>query len=191
MWGTLLAYVAMVVAQTLGGKIVETLHGSEVAERALADLRSGGSVPADWGDLTEWCHGYATAHFNSTSNILHASSMVASLWLFVYSVTLIFFGFFKPRNFLYLPPLYYLPAWVGHFVFQKDIPAVFPYGNTPRGLVAGEFCAVQALFDGNLVRTPQELLSSVILCLGWIAVLFTMGGIWPASEPVKIKRKMV
>lgn len=188
MLGTILAYVAMVVAQTQGGKIIEALHGSEVAEKALSQL-SAEAVQADLS-VRELCQGYAAAHFDVTSNILHASAMVATLWLFVYSVTLLFFGFFQPKNFLLLPPLYYLPAWVGHFIFQKDIPAVFTYGTTPRGLLAGEYCAFEDLFTGGIARNPQEMLYSGILLVGWIAFLFTFGGIWPAPKSTKSKAKM-
>ena len=190
MWGTVLAYIAMVVAQTKGRNIIEVLHGTEAAERAMTMWSSRESVPSDLSRLEELCPGYRSAHFNSFSNILHASSMVATLWLFIYSTTLLFFGFFKPKNFVYLPPLYYLPAWAGRFYFQKDIPVVIARGVTLRSFLAGEFCSVLAMISGNLVRNGTEIALTGILVAGWIACLITVGGIWPKPVPVKVKPKM-
>ena len=190
MWGIVLAYIAMVVAQTQGRKIIEVLHGAESAERAVNNWMRDESVPGGLTRLEELCPGYASAHFNFISNILHASSMVATLWLFIYSTTLLFFGFFKPKNFLYLPPLYYLPAWAGRFYFQKDIPIIFARGVTFRTFLVGEFCSFLALISGNLVRDVVEIALSGVLLVGWIAYLIIAGGIWPEPTPVKGKDKV-
>jgi hypothetical protein len=184
MWGILASYAAMYIAQTKGGDIVGAIHGSEAGEKALSSLAAD-AVQPDL-DLRDLCAGYAAAHFDSTSNILHASAMVATLWLFVYATALFFFGFGKFKNYLYLPPLYYLPAWIGHFIFQKDIPAVFTYGTTPRGLLSGEFCAFEDLFHGGIVHNPTDLMYSCILLVAIIASLLAFGGLWPeAPTPTK------
>jgi len=180
MWGLIAAYAAMYIAQTQGGAIVAALHGQEVAEEALSGLTAE-AVQSDL-PVRDLCAGYAAAHFDTASNILHASSMVATLWLFVYTTTLFLFGYGNPKFYLYIPPLYYLPAWVGHFVFQKDIPAVFTYGQSARGLLNGEYCAFEDLFHGGIARNPTEMVFSSILLAGFIGGLFKFGGIWPEAK---------
>lgn len=182
MWGLIVAYATMFIAQLRGGAIVAALHGHEVAERALRGLTSE-SVQPDL-PLRDLCAGYVAAHFDRTSNILHAAGMVATLWLFVYTTTLFFFGFGNLKYYLILPPLYYLPAWVGHFVFQKDIPAVFTYGRSFQGLLNGEYCAFEDLFHGGIARNPTEMFYSVLLLIAMIGFLFKWGGIWPQPKPV-------
>lgn len=177
MWGIVASYALMYIAQTNGGAIVGALHGSEAAEKALSDL-SADAVQPDL-DIRDLCAGYAAAHFDSSSNILHAVGMVATLWLFVYATTLFFFGVGNFKHYLYLPPLYYLPAWLGHFIFQKDIPAVFTYGTTARGLLSGEFCAFEDLFHGGIARNPTEFMYSAILLTVTIGFLLKFGGLWP------------
>jgi hypothetical protein len=187
MWGILASYVIMYIAQTKGGDIVGAIHGSEAAEKALSGLVAD-AVQPDL-DLRDLCNGYAAAHFDSASNILHAAGMVATLWLFVYATTLFFFGFGKFQHYLYLPPLYYLPAWVGHFIFQKDIPAVFTYGTTPKGLLSGEFCAFEDLFHGGIARNPTEMMYSGMVLVAMIGSLLAFGGLWPESSPKQPTRK--
>lgn len=188
MWGILLSYAIMyIAAQIKGGDIVGALHGSEAAEKALSDLAAD-AVQPDLG-IRDLCAGYAAAHFDSTSNIFHAAGMVATLWLFVYATALFFFGFGSFKHYLILPPLYYLPAWFGHFVFQKDIPAVFTYGTTPRGLLSGEYCAFEDLFHGGIARNPTELMYSAILVVFMVGGLITFGGIWPqTAKTVRVKQ---
>ena len=187
MWGLVLAYTLMFIAQIQGSNILAAIHGADAVQKALSDrmiesVRSNLARP----DL---CVGYAAAHFNSASNVLHASAMLATLWLTVYASTLFFFGHGHPKHFLYLPPLYYLPAWVGHFVFQKDIPAVFTYGQSIQGLINGERCAFQDLFHGGIARTPEEFVGSSILMAIMIGGLMRFGGLWPEPRPSKrIKR---
>ncbi len=183
MWGLVIAYILMYFSQTQGGAIIEAIHGSKAAEKALSALTAE-SVQSNL-DRRDLCIGYAAAHFDSTSNVLHASAMVATLWLFVYATSLFFFGHGNLKHFLYLPPLYYLPAWVGHFVFQKDIPAVFTYGQSFTGLLNGEFCAFEDLFHGGIARTPEEFVYSSILLVGMIGGLMKFGGIWPKPLPLK------
>lgn len=184
----MLAYAAMAVAQTWGGVIIYVLHGSEAAERAQSRLVGMQGVTPSW-DIPDLCQSYEASHFDRASNILHASSMVATLWLLVYSVTLFFFGFFKPKNFLNILPLYYLPAWFGHFVFQKDIPAVLAYGTTVHGILVGEYCAFLALLTGGMTRDVNDIIFSGILLVGWIAFLFSFGNIWPAPPSLAVKVK--
>ena len=180
MWGILSLYGAMVVAQSQGGAIISFLHGNEAAAKALADLASQ-DVQPDL-DIDQLCMGYDAAHFDSSSNILHAAGMVSALWLFVYSTMLFLFGFGNFKHFLYIPPIYYLPAWVGHFVFQKDIPAVFTYGTTANGLLKGEICAFRDLFHGGMSRNSTELLYSVILIIAMIGSLMKFGDMVPKEE---------
>ena len=59
---------------------------------------------------------------------------------------------------LTVPPVWYLYAWAGHFFIQKDIPAVFVYGMSIRGWLAGEFCSLCSLFSGRTVAKPWEVL---------------------------------
>lgn len=187
MLGLAFAYTLMFMAQIQGTSILAALHGSDAVHKALSDLmvesvRSNLARP----DL---CIGYAAAHHNSASNVLHAAAMLATMWLFVYATTLFFFGHGHPKHYLYLPPLYYLPAWVGHFVFQKDIPAVFTYGQSIQGLVNGEWCAFQDLFHGGIARTPEEFLGSSILMALMVGALMRFGGLWPEPRPIqRIKR---
>jgi hypothetical protein len=187
MWGLVVAYTLMFIAQMQARTILATLHGSDAVHKALSDLmvqsvRSNLARP-------ELCVGYAAAHFNTASNILHASAMLATMWLSVYIVTLFFFGHGHPKHFFYLPPLYYLPAWVGHFVFQKDIPAVFTYGQSIQGLVNGEWCAFQDLFHGGIARTPEEFVGSSILTAIMLGALMRFAALWPEPRlPKRFKR---
>ena len=63
-----------------------------------------------------------------------------------------------PRMEHTVPPTWYLYAWAGHFFVQKDIPAVFVYGMSLRGWLAGEYCSLCSLFAGRTVAEPWELL---------------------------------
>ena len=97
--------------------------------------------------------------------------MLASTYLFVVHVLLSVPVAISPRQdkkngpkelatravegFLWIWPVYYLPAWVGHLIFQKDIPAVFTYGTTFRGWAVGEFCAFGDLLEGGIVHGTQ------------------------------------
>lgn len=196
MRGTILAYVVMVVLQIYGGKMIELLHGAEAAERALDALKTTQTSPFVDGShhrhIDEFiCSQYIPEHYDSNSNILHAFAMILTLWLFIYATTLIFFGFLEVKIFLYLPPLYYLPGWVGRIYFQKDIPpTLFGYGINPRIFLRREFCAVQELFTGNTVRTSQEIIISGVLLVVGIILLFTVGNISPSPKPLKLRAKI-
>ena len=54
--------------------------------------------------------------------------------------------------------MWYLSAWAGHFILQKDVPAVFSYGMSPRGWAVGEYCSMRALYgwgERGLVTIPE------------------------------------
>lgn len=187
MWGLLISYTLMCICQFKGGAIIAAIHGSAVAEKALSDLTAD-SIQSSL-DRRALCIGYSAAHSDSMSNTLHGAAMVSSLWLFVYATTLFFFGHGNPKHYLYLPPLYYLPAWAGHFIFQKDIPAVFTYGQTIDGFLNGEFCAFEQLFHGGIVRTPEEFVYSSVLMVIMIGGLMKFGGLWPVPKLAKGNKK--
>lgn len=189
MKGLLLAYSMMALANWQGGMILHILHGEEVSQQALRRLSS----QSTFADLNyhQLCREYSSAHFNSTSNILHAVGMIATMWLIVYASTLSLLGFGNPKHFLYLAPLYYLPAWLGHFYFQKDIPAVFTYGTTVDGWVSGEMCAWEDLFKGGTIRNTAEFTYTVGTTIVTLGALMAIGGLWPdtsvPSHPIRNK----
>jgi len=152
----------MVLAQTSGPEIIELLHGSKAKDAAL-------SLDPVLPDSTNICAEYEAAHFNQVSDVLHCAGMVALLLLLI-AVPL------KPppRNaILWGPPIYYLPAWVGHYCFQKDIPAVFSYGTTLHGWWMGEWCAFKQLFSGRILSTSIEWVSALVLAIGFVQLVTT------------------
>ena len=136
----LLCYSMMVLAQSAGGSIIGLLWGEETKALALT-----GNDDVDPGaNLEALCQSYESHHFSIPSNILHAAGMCLTFKALFNALT-------APSarmrwHFLaYMPPLWYLYAWAGHFFVQRDIPAVFNYGTTLRGWASGEFCSVRAL----------------------------------------------
>ena len=171
-----ISYASMFLVQSKGADIIGGLWGPEAKAAALAQNVDDVQPDADVGVL---CGGYATAHFDVTSNILHAAGMVAALYLAVNvlagpvvrkSTKLSTFI----QLFLWIWPIYYLPAWVGHLWFQKDIPAVFTYGTTFRGWAAGEYCAFVDLFSGGVVNETKELVPTAILTYIFILAIESM-----------------
>lgn len=173
-----ISYALMALAQMQGGLILQLLHGDEASRRALAEMASQ-TIQPDL-DYRQLCREYSAAHFHSTSNVLHAVGMVATMWLVVYAATLSLLGFGNPKHFLYIPPLYYLPAWIGHFVFQKDIPAVFSYGTTIDGWVNGESCGWEDLFRGRTITNSTEFTYTVASTVLLLGTLMSVGGLWPS-----------
>lgn len=171
----LLSYASMAVVQSKGADIIAALWGDDAKQAALA--QNVDNVQPD-ANVQILCGGYATAHFDVTSNILHAAGMLAALYLAVTVLVAVPLGLRRSTTttlvtvvqlFLWIWPIYYLPAWVGHLWLQKDIPAVFTYGTTLRGWAAGEYCAFVDLFSGGVVSQPvPEIVPTAILTLIFI-----------------------
>jgi len=172
----LVAYLLMWLAQSKGGLIIELLHGQSARKLAEAPPMD---VAAD-APLDALCRGYVSHHYEPNSNCLHAAGMLLSFALILQALLPSFVAV-RPccRSYVHhlmsslawTPPLYYLYAWVGHFVMQADIPAVFTYGMTFRGWACGELCSVWALFTGRTVAQPIELLATVALMALHLALL--------------------
>jgi hypothetical protein len=142
------------------------------------------TIADDMSSWTELCEAYSEAHFHSYSNILHAGAMYATLVLWVMVVDQLrrkkstinseestTTTAAPPLRYkwlwllLWIPPIYYLPAWVGHFFVQHDIPAVFTYGTTIQGWWKGETCAwMLLLWGGWTIQTPYEMVLAMIVC---------------------------
>jgi len=163
------AYAAMVIAQMYGAPILGLLWGKDI--QAVAEAQDTSAVKPDLS-MEVLCRGYTAAHFDTNSNIWHAAGMVASMILLLVAGGAVGKYSVSPAMtiLLWIPPVYYLPAWVGHFGFQKDIPAVFVYGTTFRGWWRGEACAFMDLFQGGLVSEPVELVGTVLLSVLFLAV---------------------
>lgn len=154
----LLAYAAMVLAQTRGLAIVGLLHGPDAR---LAAASSDPVLP----DSADLCAEYEAAHHHAASDVLHCAGMIGFLLLlFVAAPLRSSWGW----SLLWAPPVYYLPAWVGHYGFQKDVPAVFSYGTTWRGWYAGERCAMEQLFAGRIVESPVQWAAAVALAVAFV-----------------------
>ena len=188
----LLSYASMALVQSKGADIIGALWGPEAKQAALA--QNVDDVQPD-ADVSVLCGGYAAAHFDSTSNILHAGGMLAALYLALNVLFAAPLGL-RGKNatsletvvklFLWIWPIYYLPAWVGHLWFQKDIPAVFSYAGTVRGWAAGEYCAFFDLFSGGVVSAPTELLPTAILTYVFIQGIETLSSSTGASGKKKV-----
>jgi hypothetical protein len=144
------------------------------------------SILADnMSSWTELCEVYSEAHFHSYSNILHAGAMYATLVLWVIVIDRLRRTTRKsnmedstttkaippPLRYkwlwllLWIPPVYYLPAWVGHFFVQHDIPVVFTYGTTFQGWWKGETCSwMLLLWGGWTIQTPYEMILAMMVC---------------------------
>lgn len=97
------------------------------------------------------CKGYADHHFDSVANALHAAGMTAGLISLYVGIRA---KHLRPLerlvSALWHPPQWYLYAWVGHFGLQKDVPAVFTYGLTPKSFLQGEFCSTMWVYGGGV-----------------------------------------
>ena len=173
------AYVCMYIAQSRGAQVIELLHGRDAMVAATAAQYD--DVQADT-PLELLCRGYDSHHFDAHSNCSHAVGMVLVL------ITLFHCVYVQRRwgMLLTVPPVWYLYAWAGHFFIQKDIPAVFVYGMSLRGWLAGEYCSLCSLFAGRTVAEPWELL----LTAGIVGVHMFMLFPSSASSP-KQHRKVV
>jgi len=157
------AYVLMLVAQSRGPAIIELLHGIEARQAAEA-------LPLVEPDSEKLCEEYEAAHWNATSDILHTAGMVVAIVLLLMALKTTLLGQERIQYLAWIPPVFYLPAWLGHFIFQKDIPAVFSYGTTLSGWAKGEYCSYLAMFAGRTLKRqsdwiPVGILSILLLLL--------------------------
>jgi hypothetical protein len=163
----LLAYALMVLSQTSGPEVIGFLYGQQFKDAALA-------LEPVLPDSQNICADYEAAHFNPISDVLHCAGML-SLILLLLSVPWKIRGSIGNKNvvssLLWGPPMYYLPAWVGHFVFQKDIPAVFSYGTTFTGWWTGESCAFLELFSGRSLSNPSQWIISMAMAAAMVQII--------------------
>lgn len=143
------AYGLMVCSQNFGSDIVGLLHGP--AAKIAAEVPPDDVAPGT--PLLELCDGYANHHFDSISNALHAAGMTAGL----VSVAVGLAGTNLSRgqrvaSLLWWAPQWYLWAWLGHFWLQRDVPAVFTYGLTPKSYLTGEFCSSLWVYTGLVFK---------------------------------------
>ena len=178
-------YLMIVAAQTLGPEIVGFLHGpaAKLAAEAPPDDVAPGTP------LLELCKGYASHHFDSIGNSLHFSGMTAG-------AVSVLVGLFGPGlttlervvSVLWWTPQWYLYAWVGHFGMQKDVPAVFTYGLTPKSFFSGEFCSVMWVYSGQVFDEKGSILVAPGSTVPWrfnfgigVAVFVLIGAMTPAG----------
>lgn len=148
-----LAYGAMVFAQNFGSDIVGAIHGP--AAKIAAEVPPDDVAPGT--PILELCAGYANHHFDSIGNSWHAAGMTAGL----VSVAVGLFGtrlstVQRVASMLWWAPQWYLWAWLGHFWLQKDVPAVFTYGLTPKSYLTGEFCSTMWVYTGKVFESKNS-----------------------------------
>jgi len=150
----LLAYGAMVFAQTSGPQIVGFLHGAAAQKEASKPPED----VAPGTPLLELCEGYAAHHFDSIANSFHAAGMTAGLVsVYVGLAAKHLTPLERVVSVLWHPPQWYLYAWVGHFGLQKDVPAVFTYGLTPKSFFSGEFCSTKWVYTGRVFDSKPSI----------------------------------
>jgi len=182
----LVAYGLMVVAQNYGGEVVGALHGD--AAKAAALLPPEDVAPGT--PLLELCKGYAAHHFDSIGNSFHAAGMTAGL-------VSVYVGLRctqltpseRVASVLWWMPQWYLYAWIGHFGLQKDIPAVFTYGLTPKSYFSGEFCSTLWVYSGDVFSSKPSYLwpgaaevPSAALVATAVLVFVLIGAITPPGH---------
>ena len=89
---------------------------------------------------------------------------------------------------LWWTPNWYLYAWVGHFGMQKDVPAVFTYGLTPKSFFSGEFCSVLWVYTGRVFEEKGSILVAPNQTVPWrfnfgigLAALVLIGALTPTG----------
>jgi len=165
------AYGLLILSQSRGPAIVELLHGR--GARLAAE-----TLPLVEPDSPSLCMDYELAHFNGASDILHTAGMISAVLLLL-SALVVKWRRRRVVLLAWIPPVFYLPAWVGHFVFQKDIPAVFSYGTTLRGWIHGEYCSYKALLAGRTLQRPVDWIPASLLTVALVAFILvrtTKGG---------------
>lgn len=85
---------------------------------------------------------YLSQHKNKICRRLHFLGTSFSI------LSLLVILFFYEINFLFIPLLFgYLPAWVGHFFFEKNKPATFKY---PFKSLFGDFRMFFEMLTGKI-----------------------------------------
>jgi len=187
----------LVLAQTKGPEIIGFLHGEAAMKASMAPPED----VAPGTPLLELCTGYAAHHFDSIGNSLHFSGMTAG----VISVLVGLFGTRLSKaervvSFLWWAPQWYLYAWVGHFGMQKDVPAVFTYGLTPKSYLSGEFCSTLWVYTGRVFDQKGSLLASApvpwrynfaigVLVLVLIACVTPAGLLWQKAARAHMPKR--
>ena len=76
--------------------------------------------------------------------------------------------------------------WVGHFGMQKDVPAVFTYGLTPKSYFSGEFCSVLWVYTGRVFDEKGSIIVAAGKTVPWrfnfafgVAMLVLIGALTP------------
>ena len=167
-----IAYSLMLLAQSQGEAIIRTLHNATAASAATApDANS--DVSADH-TFEQICVGYEAHHYDADSNALHSAGMILSAGLLIAALAGKGAGLA-----VWIPPTWYGFAWVGHYFFQADIPAVFTYAMTLRGWASGEACAVLAMLAGRANPTAENKGLTCLIMATWLA--FAIHGTWLTS----------
>jgi len=171
-------------AQLYGPEIIGLLHGA--AARAEAEKPPDDVAPGT--PLLELCKGYAHHHFDSIGNSLHAAGMTAGLVSVGVGLAAKHLSAVeRVASVLWHPPQWYLYAWVGHFCMQKDIPAVFTYGLTPKSFFSGEFCSTMWVYGGGVFAAKPAMLWPVagadVPSLALVAFAVAVFGVVCANSP--------
>ena len=91
---------------------------------------------------------YLSQHSSRINRKFHLTGTILFLINFFYQI------FFGEAFFLLLClPLGYGPAWIGHFVFEKNKPATFKY---PVNSFMGDLAMTYDTFTGQLKRKFDE-----------------------------------
>ena len=87
---------------------------------------------------------YLSEHSNPLNRVFHYAGTLSVLALIVYAVV--------TTQFLYLlavPFVGYGPAWIGHFIIERNRPATFTY---PAWSLRGDFKMLALFLTGRLKR---------------------------------------
>ena len=137
----LAGYSMLVAMQMFGREIIVALWGA--SRLAELDTEDSGIPPRSF---YPFCAFYESHHTGVLSNALHTCGCVSAIACLVLAFYQIYKG---PKlsglsGFAYLvllcPVPYYLFNWSGHFLLQKDIPAVFTWAFDGQLFVWGEMC---------------------------------------------------
>jgi hypothetical protein len=107
---------------------------------ASRDRRGGTSMAPTLNRFSEFWPYYLRQHRNPTNRALHFCGTTAALFTFA-------LGCVTPIAFVALPLVGYGPAWVGHFVFEKNRPATFGH---PFWSLAADFKMWAFMLSGRL-----------------------------------------
>ena len=178
-----LAYSLMLLSQSQGEAIIRALHNDTAAANAAAP-EANSDVSAD-RTFEEICSGYEAHHYDPDSNALHSAGMILGGGLVLASLS----GRRGGELVVWVPPTWYGFAWVGHYFYQADIPAVFTYGVTLRGWISGEVCAVIAMLAGRSNPALRDKWLTCLIMAVWLAC--AMHGTWlqKSEAPNKAKAK--